>query len=104
MVTQGRRYYNRAKRIKKKRRIRFNSGNYYGLTLLAVPNKDISEIGKTDRFIFTLGPTWGMQRAYGRFYFNFHFSPSLFFETKESTKFYPLMGIRLGFNLSKERK
>ncbi|PIE99161.1 MAG: hypothetical protein CR961_01315 [Polaribacter sp.] len=99
LLAEGRRYYNREKRVEKKRRVRFNSGNYYGLSLFTTPDRDITQLGKTKDVMFAISPLWGMQRAYGRFYFNLNFIPFYFVKTKEQSKFYALgFGWRLGFN------
>ncbi len=99
LLAEGRRYYNREKRVEKKRRVRFNSGNYYGLSLFTTPDRDIAQLGKTKDVMFAIAPMWGMQRAYGRFYFNLNLSPFYFVKTKGDARFYAfLVGWRLGFN------
>lgn len=64
--------YNRTKRQSKSKNLDYNSGNYWGLRFLTnfkeIESKNIYRI---DDISFDFGPTWGIQRAYGKIHLLF---------------------------------
>lgn len=93
--------YNREKRSNEGKNIQFNAANYYGIRL----NTNFKEFAshnllRTDNIDFAVGPTWGMQRAYGKFHMLFDLGPVYYFDTKGKHGFWPLMAqINIGWNL-----
>lgn len=95
------RFYNREKRLANKKNIAFNSGNYWSARLLT-NFKEIyaHNISRTDNISFAVGPTWGLQRAYGKVHFLFDIGPVYYFDTKGNSGFFPFMvQLNLGYNL-----
>ena len=94
--------YNRESRKRKSKNPGYNSGNYWGIRFLTkFHDLGIGTNDREDNIDFSLSPTWGIQRAYGKFHLLFEFSPSYYFDTKGNHYFFPLMiQLNLGFNLN----
>ena len=95
--------YNRSIRQTKGKNLDYNSGNYWGLRLLTnfkeVESKNIYRI---DDISFDFGPTWGIQRAYGKMHLLFDVGPVYYFDTKGNRGFFPIMiQLNFGFNTKK---
>ncbi len=95
--------YNREKRQSKGKNINYNSGNYWGLRLLTnfkeIESKNIYRI---DDISFDFGPTWGIQRSYGKIHLLFELGSVYYFDTKGNSGFFPIMlQLNLGFNAKK---
>ncbi|MCW1736251.1 hypothetical protein, partial [Anaerorudis cellulosivorans] len=91
------------KRQSKGKNLNYNSGNYWGLRLLTnfkeIESKNIYRI---DDISFDFGPTWGIQRAYGKMHLLFDMGPVYYFDTKGNSGFFPIMlQLNLGFNAKK---
>ena len=94
--------YNRDARTMKSQNIAYNSGNYWGIRLLTKFQE--LNIGTNDRespIDFGLSPTWGVQRAYGKFHLLFEIAPTYFFDMKGHHYFFPMIQFNIGFNLNK---
>jgi len=93
--------YNRNSRANKGKSLLYNSGNYWGIRLLTnFKEIESHNIVRKDNIDFAFGPTWGLQRAYGRFHFLFDLGPVYYFDTKGNSGFFPIMmQLNLGYNL-----
>jgi hypothetical protein len=95
-------FYNQKERIKKNKNIKYNSGNYWGARLLVRGKELSSNFYRTDNIDFSIGPVWGIQRAYGKFHFLFDVGPIYYFDTKGNSGFFPFMiQLNIGFNLKR---
>ncbi|TVP53275.1 MAG: DUF3575 domain-containing protein [Mongoliibacter sp.] len=101
---QSRYYYNLSKREKNGKTTDQNNGNFIAARLLYT-GPDISQISSFDRFnnnSFAIGPTWGLQRTYGkRFNLLFSAGPIYYFDLKGNGNIFPLnLELNLGVNLN----
>jgi len=97
-------YYNFDKRLSKDKSIENNSANFFSLRLVIRGNSIADNVGRTSNFDFAIGPTWGIQRKYGK---NFHLlmdiGPQYYFDTKGNGNIWPIMiQLNLGFDLKKK--
>ena len=94
-------FYNFNKRKAKKLNIEGNSGNFVSTRLLTRSSTLFGNSSGTDGFDFAIGPTWGIQRKYGKnFHFMFDMGPIYYFDLNGNGYYFPLMvQINLGFNL-----
>lgn len=95
--------YNQQKRISKGKNIDYNSGNYWGFRLLT-NFKEIKShnIIRKDDLSFDFGPTWGIQRSYGKMHLLFDIGPVYYFDSKGNNGFFPIMlQLNIGFNTKK---
>ncbi len=95
--------YNQQKRASKGKNINYNTGNYWGLRLLTNFEEFKSQnIERKDDISFDFGPTWGIQRAYGKMHFLFDIGSVYYFDTKGNNGFFPIMiQLNIGFNAKK---
>lgn len=97
---QGKYYYNLDKRIRKGRKTAFNSGNFVSLRFLARGNSIQSNFDRTSDWDFSFGPTWGIQRSFGRVHYLFDVGPYYYFDGKGNNGFFPVMvQFNVGYNL-----
>lgn len=96
-------FYNRDKRLTKGKNISSNSGNYWGAKLLTnLKEVESHNMIRKDDIDFAVGPTWGIQRAYGNFHYLFDIGPVYYFDTKGNNGFFPIMlQLNIGFDLKK---
>jgi len=96
-------YYNRDRRQVKGKSLAFNSGNYWAIRLLSnFKELEAHNMARTDHTDFAFGPTWGLQRAYGKIHLLFDMGPVYYFDTKGNNGFFPIMlQLNLGFDLKK---
>ncbi len=96
-------FYNFKKRQNKNRTIKNNSGNFISLRLISHGPSIMENINRTSDFDFAFGPTWGIQRKYGKnFHFLFDVGPQYYFDTYGNGNIMPIMvQINLGFDLNK---
>jgi len=96
-------YYNRNKRLSKGKSNEGNAGNYFslrGITRFAAISENIT---RTDDFDFAIGPTWGLQRSYGKIHFLLDFGPQFYFDSIGNSGFFPIMvQINIGLNFKKK--
>lgn len=102
---QGRYYYNFEKRQEKNKTVEQNSGNFLALRILYTgpgPEK-ASSYNRTSNHFFAVGPTWGLQRYYGKINLLFSLGPILYFDPNGNSGFFPINPeINIGFNLNKK--
>lgn len=101
---QYKRFYNLKKRKAKNLNTDNNSGNFVSLRLLTRGNTIESNFIRTSNLDFSFGPTWGIQREYGKnFHLLFDIGPQYYFDTNGNGGFFPIMlQLNLGFNLKKK--
>lgn len=94
-------FYNLNKRASKNRTTENNSGNFISLRLITRGNSIAENVHRTSDFDFAIGPTWGIQRKYGKnFHLLFDFGPQYYFDTIGNGNIWPLMlQLNLGFDL-----
>ena len=96
-------YYNRNKRLTKGKNIEGNAGNYFsvrGITRFAAISENVT---RTDNLDFAVGPTWGLQRSYGKIHFLLDFGPQFYFDSIGNSGFFPVMvQINIGLNLNQK--
>ena len=103
--TQYKYFYNFNRRVLKGKTTENNSGDFVSMRLLSFSNPIIGtgvDINQAfDRFMFFLGPTWGIQRKYGKsFHLLFDVGPSLYFDNKGKTGIsYFTLQLNVGFDL-----
>jgi hypothetical protein len=95
--------YNRESRLSKNKNLDYNSGNYWGIRLLTnFKEIESHNVLRKDKTSFALGPTWGIQRAYGKTHLLFDIGSVYYFDTKGNNGFFPVMlQLNLGFNIKK---
>lgn len=82
-------FYNRDSRLTKGKNVAFNSGNYWSLRLLTNFKEIASHnIIRKDNIDFAFGPTWGLQRSYGKFHLLFDVGPFTILIQKETMVFF----------------
>jgi hypothetical protein len=100
---QARYYYNLDKRLGKNKTVQHNSGNFLALRVLYTgPGpEEASSFNRTSNHFFAVGPTWGLQRDYGKINLLFSLGPILYFDPNGNRGFFPLNPeINIGFNLN----
>lgn len=97
-------FYNLNKRNKKNRTIANNSGNFISLRFVTRGNSIAENVNRTSDFDFAFGPTWGIQRKYGkRFHLLFDVGPQYYFDTEGNGNIWPIMfQLNLGFDFKKK--
>jgi len=97
-------FYNLNKRSNKNRTTQNNSGNYISLRLITRGNSIAENVNRTSKFDFAIGPTWGIQRKYGKnFHLLFDVGPQYYFDTNGNGNIWPIMlQLNLGFDLNKK--
>ncbi|OBQ54601.1 hypothetical protein JJL45_14360 [Tamlana sp. s12] len=96
-------FYNRNKRNLKNRTTENNSGNFVSLRFITRGNSIVENVNRTSNFDFAFGPTWGIQRKYGKnFHLLFDVGPQYYFDTNGNGNIFPIMfQLNLGFDLKK---
>ena len=99
--TQYKWFYNFNKRKSKNLAVKNNSGNFISFRGVAYGPSIAENIHRTSNYNFAFGPTWGIQRSYGKnFHFLFDVGPQYYFDTEGNGNFWPLMvQLNLGFDL-----
>ena len=97
-------FYNLNKRNSKNRTIENNSGNFVSLRLISRGNSIYENVYRTSDFDFAIGPTWGIQRKYGKnFHLLFDVGPQYYFDTYGNGNIWPIMlQLNLGFDFKKK--
>lgn len=95
--------YNRDTRFSKDKNLSYNSGNYWGIRLLTnFEEMKAHNVLRKDNINFALGPTWGVQRAYGNMHLLFDVGSVYYFDSKGNNGFFPIMiQLNIGFNVKK---
>jgi len=97
-------FYNLNKRNEKNKSVVNNTGNFISLRFIARGNSIAENINRTSDFDFAFGPTWGIQRKYGKnFHLLFDLGPQYYFDTNGNGNIWPIMlQLNLGFDLKKK--
>jgi hypothetical protein len=96
-------FYNLNKRDSKNKTTENNSGNFVSLRFITRGNSIAENVSRTSDFDFAIGPTWGIQRKYGK---NFHLlldiGPQYYFDTNGNGNIWPIMlQLNLGIDFKK---
>lgn len=96
-------FYNLNKRNQKNRTTSKNSGNFISIRLMTRGNSIAENVKRTTDFDFALGPTWGIQRMYGKkLHLLFDAGPQYYFDTNRKGNFWPIMlQLNVGFDFNK---
>lgn len=94
-------FYNFDKRKIQSKTIDNNSGNFISFRVMTRGKSIAENVNRTSDFDFAFGPTWGIQRKYGKnFHLLFDIGPQYYMDTKGNGNFWPLMvQLNLGFDL-----
>ena len=97
-------FYNFEKRNRKGKTTENNSANFFALRLMTRGNSIAENIGRTSNFDFAVGPTWGIQRKYGKnFHLLFDIGPQYYLDTNGNGNIWPIMlQLNLGFDFKKK--
>lgn len=93
-----RNYYNLEKRLKKSKSIQYNAGNFFGLRMLTRGKALSSNFSRTSDYDFAIGPTWGLQRSFGKINLLFDIGFVYYFDTKGNDGFVPTLELNIGYN------
>ena len=101
LEVQYKNFYNFKKRKNKNLSIENNSGNFISVRFLTRGNSIKSNFNRTTNFDFAIGPTWGLQRKYGKnFHLLFDVGPIYYFDSNGKGNIFPIMfQLNLGFDL-----
>lgn len=100
---QGRKFYNLAKRERKDKFIERNSGNFIAVRMLYTGVAATSNFVNFSDHSFAIGPTWGLQRNYGKINFQTSVGPIIYFDPLGNSGWFPLnIELNLGINLNKK--
>lgn len=94
-------FYNLDKRKTKGLNVTNNSGNFVSVRALTRGESLFGNSNGTDKLDFAVGPSWGIQRKYGKnFHLLFDIGPIYYFDIEGRKGFFPLMiQLNLGFDL-----
>jgi hypothetical protein len=94
-------FYNFDKRNNKEKTVDNNSGNFISMRFITKGNSIADNITRTSNIDFAFGPTWGIQRKYGKnFHLLFDVGPQYYFDTNGNGNIWPIMfQLNLGFDL-----
>lgn len=97
-------FYNLNKRNEKDRNTEGNAGSFVSLRFITRGNSLAENVFRSSDFDFAFGPTWGIQRKYGKnFHLLFDVGPQYYFDTNGNGNIWPIMlQLNLGFNLKRE--
>jgi len=93
-----RNYYNLEKRLDKGKSIQYNAGNFWGLRMLTRGKALSSNFTRTNDYDFAVGPTWGLQRSFGKINLLFDVGFVYYFDTKGNDGFVPTLELNIGYN------
>lgn len=98
-------FYNINKRNRQGKTIDNNSGNFVSLRFITRGNSIAENRRRTSDFDFAIGPTWGLQRKYGKsFHLLFDIGPQYYFDTKGNGNIFPIFfQLNLGFDLNNDK-
>lgn len=100
---QSRYYYNLEKRKRKGKRYKMNSGNFLAMRMLYTGPDVASSFVRFDNHSFSVGPTWGIQRAYRKLNLAYSMGPEFYFDTMGNGNWFPFsFELNLGINLNRK--
>lgn len=92
--------YNINKRAEKMKTTIGNSSNFISARVLTRGESFAENFDRTSKVDFAFGPTWGVQRRYGRFHLLFDVGPIYYTDFKGNSNIFPLMiQLNLGLDL-----
>lgn len=97
-------YYNLDKRASKGKNICCNSGNFWGLRVLARGEAIKSNFIRTSDYDFSIEPTWGLQRSFGKMNLLFDLGVNYYFDAKGNSGFSPMLELNIGYNIDFKKK
>lgn len=98
---QYKRFYNLEKRAEKNKHTNSNSGNFISARFITRGNSITDNFVRKADMDFAAGPTWGLQRAFGKIHLLFDLGPQFYFDTKGNSGFWPIMiQLNIGLNLN----
>jgi len=94
-------FYNINKRIQKDKIVDNNSGNFISARFITRGPSVVDNVFRTSDYNFAFGPTWGIQRKYGKnFHLLFDIGPQYYVGTEGKGNIFPFMfQLNLGFDL-----
>lgn len=94
--------YNRDNRLKKRKVIAHNSGNFVSFRIIRRGPSIAANLTRTNNIDFSIGPTWGLQRSFKKnLRLLFDIGPQYYFDTLGNGGVFPIMvQVNLGFSLS----
>lgn len=93
-------FYNLEKRMQKERNIQNNSGNFLSIRLLSRGKHIKSNFTRTSNLDFAFGPTWGIQRSFGKLHLLCDVGTIYYFDTKGNGNWFPIMlQLNIGLDL-----
>lgn len=97
-------FYNLNRRKEKNKTTENNSGNFISLRFVTRGNSIAENVTRTSDFDFAIGPTWGIQRTYGKnVHLLFDIGPQYYFDNKGNGNLWPIaIQLNLGFDLKKK--
>ncbi|TXK78607.1 hypothetical protein [Mesonia sp. K4-1] len=97
---QYKHFYNFKKRLAKNKNTAHNSGNFISGRFYTRGETIESNFDRTSNYDFAVGPTWGLQRSYGKFHLLFDVGTIYYFDTKGNGNWFPIMiQLNIGLNL-----
>jgi len=97
---QYKHFYNFEKRLAKNNNTSHNSGNFISARFYTRGETIESNFDRTSNYDFAVGPTWGLQRSYGKFHLLFDVGSIYYFDTKGNGNWFPIMiQLNIGLNL-----
>jgi hypothetical protein len=93
-----RNYYNLEERFNRGKSIQYNAGNFWGLRMLTRGKTLSSNFSRTSNYDFAVGPTWGLQRSFGKFNLLFDVGFVYYFDTKGNDGVVPTLELNIGYN------
>lgn len=97
-------FYNFYKRNQNGKNIKNNSANFISIRVISRGKSIAENISRSSNFDIAIGPTWGIQRKYGKnFHLLFDVGPQYYFDLKGNGNIWPLMmQLNIGFDLKKK--
>lgn len=97
-------FYNLKRRNGKNRETGNNSGNFVSLRFISRGHSIAENVNRTSDFDFAFGPTWGLQRKFGKnFHLLFDVGPQYYIDTNGNGNLWPIMlQLNLGFDLKRK--
>ena len=101
---QYKQFYNFKRRAEKGKSISGNSGNFISARIISRGSSIADNVFRKSDVDFAVGPTWGIQREYGKINLLFDLGPQFYFDANGNSGFWPLMAqLNIGLNLNSKR-
>src|SRR5699024_17977 len=86
---QFKRFYNLEKRASHNKTTAHNSGNFISFRFRTHGKSIKDNFYRYADYDFAVGPTWGIQRKYGKFHLLFDLGPQFYFDSEGNSGFWP---------------